>query len=68
MEENRSGRADTARKEIEGFMAFAALPPVLQDQLEAGVLPVVKVGRDYLTNERELDRWFEANKGKEIFY
>ena len=36
--------------------------------LEAGVLPVVKVGRDYLTNERELDRWFEANKGKEIFY
>ena len=31
--------------------------------LEAGVLPVVKVGRDY-----ELDRWFEANKGKEIFY
>lgn len=36
--------------------------------LDAGVLPVVKVGRDYLTNERELDRWFEANKGKEIFY
>ena len=27
-----------------------------------------KMGRDYLTNERELDRWFEANKGKEIFY
>ena len=42
--------------------------PFGKTKLDAGVLPVVKVGRDYLTNERELDRWFEANKGKEIFY
>ena len=36
--------------------------------LRSGVLPVVKVGRDYLISEKELDRWLERNKGREIFY
>lgn len=40
----------------------------LNQLLRSGVLPVVKVGRDYLINEKELDRWFEKNKGKEVFY
>ena len=56
VEENRSGRADTARKEIEGFMAFAALPPVLQDQLEAGVLPLRVTHNDTKLNNVLLDR------------
>ena len=55
VEENRSGRADTARKEIEGFMAFAALPPVLQDQLEAGVLPLRVTHNDTKLNNVLLD-------------
>lgn len=40
----------------------------LNQLLQAGVLPVIKIGRDYVTNTAELDRWFFANKGKEIFY
>ena len=40
----------------------------LNQLLRSDVLPVVKVGRDYLISEKELDRWFERNKGKEIFY
>ena len=40
----------------------------LNQLLRSGVLLVVKVGRDYLINEKELDRWFEKNKGKEVFY
>lgn len=39
----------------------------LNQLLRSGVLPVVKVGRDYLLNEKELDQWFEKNRGKEIF-
>ena len=31
-------------------------------------LPVTKVGRDYITTRAELDRWFAANRGREIFY
>jgi len=40
----------------------------LNTLLQAGVLPVVKVGRHYLVNEKELDAWFQRNKGKEIKY
>ena len=36
--------------------------------LRAGVLPVTKVGREYITIRAELDRWFAANRGREIFY
>lgn len=36
--------------------------------LRSGAIPVVKVGRTYLINEKELDLWFERNKGREIFY
>ena len=32
--------------------------------LRAGVLPVTKVGRDYITTRAELDRWFAANRGR----
>ena len=40
----------------------------LNQLLRSGVLPVVKVERDYLINEKELSRWFDKNKGKEVFY
>jgi len=36
--------------------------------LQASVLPVIKVGRDYITNQKELDDWFRKYKGKEIKY
>lgn len=40
----------------------------LDQLLQAGILPVIKIGRDYITNHHELDEWFKANKGKELFY
>lgn len=40
----------------------------LDQLLQAGILPVIKIGRDYITNHQELDDWFKANKGKELFY
>ena len=40
----------------------------LNELLQANVLPVVKIGRDYLTNQKELDNWFNKHKGKEIRY
>lgn len=40
----------------------------LQQLLTAGVLPVVKVGKSYLTSEAQIQRWLLENTGKEIFY
>lgn len=34
--------------------------------LQTGTLPVVKVGRSYLTTQAVLDRWFEKNLGHTI--
>ena len=42
--------------------------PFGRSKLNACVLPVTKVGRDYITIRAELDRWFAANRGREIFY
>jgi len=35
---------------------------------KAGVLPVVKVGKDYISNPKLIDRWMQENEGKEILY
>ena len=35
---------------------------------KAGVMPVVKVGKDYISTPSLIDKWFKDNKGKEIFY
>lgn len=40
----------------------------LNDLLQAGILPVVKIGRHYLTNESMINRWIEENVGKELYY
>lgn len=36
--------------------------------LLAGVLPVVKVGRQYVTSDEAIQRWVLENAGKEILY
>lgn len=33
-----------------------------------GSLPVVKVGKDYISNPSLINRWFMENEGKEILY
>ncbi len=40
----------------------------LRQLLRAGVLPVVKVGRQYITSSDAINRWLLENSGKEILY
>lgn len=40
----------------------------LQQLLNAGALPVVQVGKTYITSEAMLQRWLEENIGKKIYY
>lgn len=40
----------------------------LQQLLNAGVLPVVKVGRSYLSSDEMIQRWLMENIGREIYY
>lgn len=36
--------------------------------LRSGELPVVKVGKDYITTYELLEKWIKENVGGEIFY
>lgn len=33
---------------------------------QEGIIPVVKVGKSYISNKALLDKWFLENEGKEI--
>ena len=33
-----------------------------------GVLPVVKIGKDYISNPELIARWFRDNEGKEVLF
>lgn len=34
--------------------------------LQAGILPVVKLGGEYITTESQIEEWFKRNQGKNI--
>lgn len=36
--------------------------------LKAGELPLVKVGKQYITTEAEVEKWIHDNIGNELFY
>jgi hypothetical protein len=36
--------------------------------LQSGILPVVKIGGDYRTTEDQINEWFKRNAGKEIIF
>ncbi len=40
----------------------------LNELLMSNVLPVTKIGRDYITTEERLNEWIQENIGKEIKY
>lgn len=40
----------------------------LQKLLNAKALPVIKVGRSYLSSPEMIRRWLEENEGKEVHY
>lgn len=40
----------------------------LQQLLNAHVLPVIKVGKTYLSSDELIQDWLKENVGREIFY
>lgn len=40
----------------------------IRQLIDAGVLPVVKVGRQYVTSDEAIQRWVLENIGKEILF
>jgi excisionase family DNA binding protein len=40
----------------------------IQKLIKAGELPVVRVGKDYITTYRLLEEWIEKNIGGEIYF
>lgn len=40
----------------------------LRQLLKAGVLPVIKIGKQYVTSEEAIQRWVLENTGKEILF
>ena len=36
--------------------------------LQAGELPLVKIGNDYITTESAVEKWINDNIGQELFY
>lgn len=40
----------------------------LRQLLKAGVLPVIKIGRQYVTSDEAIQRWVLEHSGKEILY
>jgi len=36
--------------------------------LRAGVLPVTKIGRDYVTTKEKLIKWLDETEGNELLY
>ena len=40
----------------------------IQALIHSGELPLVKVGRDYMTTFNTLEKWIEKNVGTEIYY
>lgn len=40
----------------------------IQQLLRSGQLPVVKVGKDYITTESTIKKWVQDNIGKELYF
>ena len=40
----------------------------LRQLLKAGVLPVIKIGRQYITSEEAIQQWVLEHIGKEILF
>ena len=40
----------------------------MDKMLNANVLPVVQIGKDYRVTRKQIDDWFKRNSGKHIFY
>lgn len=53
-------------KDIQDLLGFGKTK--MCELFQSGTLPVVKIGREYITTEKKLENWIEENIGKEIFF
>jgi len=40
----------------------------MDKMLNANILPVVKIGKDYRVTRKQIDEWFKRNSGKHILF
>lgn len=40
----------------------------VQQLLRSGELPVVKVGKDYITTYKQIEKWIDENIGNEVYF
>lgn len=55
-------------KQTEIYEMFPFGKTKMKRLLESGELPVMKIGKDYLTTEELLVDWVKQNIGKEIYF
>jgi len=53
-------------KELQELFGFGKTK--MCELLQSGALPVVKIGRDYITTQQAVEKWIEDNIGREIFF
>ena len=63
---NEKGLRVYGKKELLEIFPFGKTK--LQQLLNARALPVIKVGRAYLSSPEMIGRWLMENTGKEILY
>jgi hypothetical protein len=64
--ENKEGLKIFSKSDLLQIFPFGRTK--LQQLLNAGVLPVVKIGKTYLTTDEMVQRWLMENVGKEILF
>lgn len=53
-------------KELMGMLPFGKTK--FNKLLQAGELPLVKIGRDYITTEDIVEEWIKKHIGQELYY
>ncbi|MCD8013883.1 MAG: hypothetical protein LUG99_12040 [Lachnospiraceae bacterium] len=66
LEENHEPLVVYTQKDLLRIFPFKRTK--LQQLLNAGALPVVKVGRTYLSSDEMISRWLLENAGRTIYY
>lgn len=54
------------QKELYEILPFGKTK--IKQIIKSGNLPLMKIGKDYLTTHSEIEEWIEKNIGKEIYF
>ncbi len=55
-------------KQTDLYNIFPFQKTKVQQLIKSGELPLVKVGKDYITTFKLIEEWIESHIGEEIFY